>query len=101
MNRSNILVAFVAIGALVAGPAFAGQSGSGQQNMECSHYMAMNAAAQTATVNSMRSKMPTANKMPSSHKMAKKVAASCKDRPGLMIHEVMEKVMPQTSVMPR
>jgi hypothetical protein len=101
MNRSNIRVAFVAIGALVAGAAFAGQSGGGQQNMECSDYMAMNAAAQTEMVNSMRSKMPAANKMPSSHKMAKKVAANCKDRPGLMIHEVMEKVMPQTSVMPR
>jgi hypothetical protein len=100
MNRSNILVAFVAIGALVAGPAFARQSRSGQQNMECSHYMAMNAAGQTATVNSMRSKMPAANKMPSSHEMAKKVAANCKDHPGMMVHEVMENVMPRTSVMP-
>jgi hypothetical protein len=46
----------------------------------------------------MRSKMPAANKMPSSHGMAKKVAASCK--PGMMVHEVLQKVMPRTSVMP-
>ena len=69
-------------------------------DMECSHYMAMNEAGQTATVNSMRSKMPSAHKMPSSRGIAKKVAASCKDRPGMMVHEVMENVMPQTSVMP-
>jgi hypothetical protein len=94
MNRSNVLVAFVAIGALVAGPPFARQSRSGQQNMECSHYMAMNAAGQTAAVDSMRSKMPTANKMPSSYGMAKKVAARCKDHTGQMVHEVMENVMP-------
>jgi hypothetical protein len=48
----------------------------------------------------MRSKMPAANKMPSSHDMAKKVAASCKDHPDMMVHEVMKNVMPQTSVMP-
>jgi peptidoglycan hydrolase-like protein with peptidoglycan-binding domain len=72
-----------------------------RHNMECSHYMAMNAADQTTTVNSMRSKMPAANKMPSSHEMAKKVAASCKDHPGMMVHEVMENVMPRTSVMPQ
>ena len=70
-------------------------------DMECSLYMAMNQAGQTATVNSMRSKMPSAHKMPSSHGMAKKVAASCKDHPGMMVHEVMENVMPRTSVMPR
>jgi hypothetical protein len=70
-------------------------------DMECSHYMAMNEADQTATVNSMRSKMPSAHKMSSSHGIAKKVAASCKDRPGMMVHEVMENVMPRTSVMPR
>jgi hypothetical protein len=52
------------------------------------------------TVNSMRSNMPAANKMPSSHDMAKKVAASCKDHPDMMVHEVMKNVMPQTSVMP-
>ena len=114
MKRSNILLAFVAAGALAAGPAFAQQSGSsepssssgGQQNMVqrhtmgCSHYMTMNAAGQTAAVNSMRSKMPAANKMASSHQMAKKVAASCRDHPGMMVHEVMQKVMPRTSVMP-
>jgi hypothetical protein len=68
--------------------------------MECSHYTAMNAAGQMATVNSMRSSISAANKMPSSHQIAKKVAASCKDHPGTMVHEVMEIVMPQTSVMP-
>ena len=62
--------------------------------MECSHYMAMNAAGQMTTVNSMRSRMSAANKMPSSHEMAKKVSASCKDHPGMMVHEVMENVMP-------
>jgi hypothetical protein len=80
-------------------------SSGGQQNVmqrhkiECAHYMAMNAAGQTTMVNSMRSKMPAANKMPSSHEMAKKVAASCKDHPGMMVHKVMENVMPQTNVM--
>jgi hypothetical protein len=69
-------------------------------DMECSHYTALNAAGQMETVNSMASKMPAANKMPSSHEMAKKVAASCKDHPGMMVHEVMENAMPQTSVMP-
>jgi len=69
-------------------------------DVECPHYMAMNAAGQTATVNSMRSKMPAANMMPSSHEMAKKVAASCNDHPGMMVDEVMKNVMPQTSVMP-
>ena len=68
--------------------------------IECSHYMAMNTDGQIATVNSMRSSISAANKMPSSHQMAKKVAASCKDHPGMMVHEVMENVMPRTSVMP-
>jgi hypothetical protein len=94
MSRRIILVAFVAIGALVAGAASAGQSDGGKHNMDCADYMAMNEASQTASVNSMRSRMPAANKMPSSHKMAKKVAANCKDHPGLMVHEVMENVMP-------
>ena len=69
-------------------------------DMKCSHYMAMNAAGQRAMVNSMRSKTPAADMMPSSHEMAEKVAASCKDRPGMMVHEVMGNVMPRTSVMP-
>ena len=69
-------------------------------DMECSHYMAMNAAGQMATVNSMRSSISAVNKMPSSHQIAKKVAASCKDHPGTMVHEVMENMMPRTSVMP-
>jgi len=81
-------------------------SSGGQQNMmqrngvECSRYMAMNADGQLATVDSMRSKMPAANQMFSSHEMAKKVVASCKDHPGMMVRQVTEKVMPQTSVMP-
>jgi hypothetical protein len=118
MNRSNILLAFMAAGALAAGGAFAKRSGNpepsassslgsgGQQNLvqrhnvECSHYMAMNAAGQRATVNSMRSRMPAANKMPSSHETARKVAASCRNHPEMMVHEVLEKVMPRTSVMP-
>jgi hypothetical protein len=81
-------------------------SSGGQQNMmqrhhmECSHYMAMNAAGQTAAIDSMRSEMPAANRMASSNEMAKKVVASCKGQPGMMVHEVMEKVMPQTSVTP-
>ena len=69
-------------------------------DMNCSHYVAMNAAGQMAAVDSMRSSMPTANNMPSSHEMAKKVAASCKDHPYTMVNEVMENVMPRTSVMP-
>ena len=69
-------------------------------DMECSHYIAMNAAGQMATINSMRSKMPAANKMPSSHEMAMKVASSCKDHPGMMVDELMENMMPLTSVMP-
>ena len=62
--------------------------------MECSHYMAMNAGGQLAMVNSMRSRMSATNKMPSSHEVANKVSASCKDHPGMMVHEVMENVMP-------
>jgi hypothetical protein len=69
-------------------------------DMKCSHYMAMNAAGRKAMVNSMRSKTPAADMMPSSHETAEKVAASCEDRPGMMVHEVMGKVMPRTSVMP-
>ncbi len=94
MKSALIAAALLTVSGL---PAVAKTSG----DMECSHYMAMNEAGQTATVNLMRSKMPSAHKMPSSHGMAKKVAASCKDRPGTMVHEVMENVMPRTSVMPR
>jgi len=117
MKRSNILLAFVATGVLAVGTAIAQQSSSseprassssssgGQQNMEqrppmgCSHYMTMKAAGQTAAVDSMRSKMPAANKMASTDQMAKKVAAGCRDHPGMMVHEVMQRVMPRTSVM--
>ena len=93
MKRVLIAAALLTVSGL---PAIAKTSG----DMECSHYMAMNAAGQMTTVNSMRSRMSVANKMPSSHEMAKKVSASCKDHPGMMVHEVMENVMPQTSVMP-
>jgi hypothetical protein len=112
MKRSPMLLVFVAAVALAAGPTFAKRNGNsgpgasssagpdGQQNnvrghnMPCSHYVAMTAAAQTAAVTSMRSKMPAASKMPSSHAMATKVAASCRDHPGMMVHEVLEHVMP-------
>ena len=118
MTGSNIFLAFVAAAALTAGPAFAQRSenseraassslrSGGQQNpvqrhnMKCSHYMTMKAPSQTSMVDSIRSKMPEANKMPSSRGMAKKVAASCTDHPGMMVHEALEKVMPRTSVMP-
>jgi hypothetical protein len=93
MKRVLVGAALLAASGL---PALAATS----SDMECSHYMAMNAAGQMTTVDSMRSKMPAANKMPSSHEMAKKVAASCKDHPDMMVHEVMKNVMPQTSVMP-
>jgi hypothetical protein len=93
MKRVLIAAALLAASGLAA---FA-ETSSG---MECSHYMAMNGPGQMAMVNSMRSRMPAANKMPSTHEMAKKVATSCKDHPDMMVHEVMENVMPQTSVMP-
>ena len=69
-------------------------------DMECSHYLAMHADGQMATVDSMRSSMSEANEMPSSDEMAKKVTAKCKGHPTMMVHEVMENVMPRTSVMP-
>ena len=94
MKRVLIVAALLIVSGL---PAIAKTS----SDMECSHYMTMNEAGQTATVDSVRSNMPSAHKMPSSHGMAKKVAASCKGHPGMMVHEVMENVMPRTSVMPR
>jgi hypothetical protein len=94
--RDDLSLAAAALLAVSGLPALAATS----SEMECSHYMALNAAGQMETVNSMRSKMPAANKMPSSHEMTKKVAARCKDHPGMLVHEVMENVMPQTSVMP-
>jgi hypothetical protein len=63
-------------------------------DMECSHYLAMNAAGQMAAVDSMRSSMPAGHKMASSHEMVKKVTASCKDHPSMMVHEAMKNVMP-------
>ena len=71
--------------------------------MNCAYYGAMNAAGQMAAVDSMRSSMSAANKMDSSggissdqtssNEMAKKVAASCKDHPGMMVHDAMKNAM--------
>jgi hypothetical protein len=79
--------------------AFAQMSSS----MDCSHYGAMDAAGQMAAVDSMRSSMSAVNKMDSSggmsadhmssNEMAKKVAASCKDHPGMMVHDAMKNAM--------
>jgi hypothetical protein len=73
-------------------------------DMDCSHYGAMDAAGQIAAVDSMRSSMSAANKMDSSggmssdhmssNDMAKKVAASCRDHPGMMVHDAMKNSMP-------
>ncbi len=72
-------------------------------DMDCSHYGAMDAAGQMTAVDSMRSSMSAANKMDSSggmssdhmssNEMAKKVAASCKDHPGMMVHDAMKNAM--------
>ena len=72
-------------------------------DMDCSHYGAMDAAGQMAAVDSVRSSMSAANKMDSSgamssnhmssNEMAKKVAASCKDHPGMMVHDAMKNAM--------
>lgn len=48
-------------------------------DMHCAQYDAMNAAGQMAAVDSMRSGVSAGNKMVSSHVMADKVSASCKD----------------------
>jgi len=63
-------------------------------DMECSHYVAMKADGQTAMVDSMRSRLPMASKMPSSHEMAKTVWARCKEHPRMMVHDAMNKEMP-------
>jgi hypothetical protein len=68
-------------------------------DMECSRYLAMRSADQMATVDWMRSSMFETNKMPSSHEMANKVAVSCRHHPTMMIHEIIERMMPRTSVM--
>jgi hypothetical protein len=62
-------------------------------DMDCSHYDAMGASGQMALVESMRSSMSAAHKMYSSKVMTKKVAASCKDHPGMTVHEVMKNAM--------
>jgi hypothetical protein len=58
VKRVLIAAALLTVSGL---PAIAKTSG----DMECSHYMAMNEAGQTATVDSMRSKMSSAHQMPS------------------------------------
>jgi hypothetical protein len=63
-------------------------------DLECSRFLTMNAAGQMAAVDSMRSSMPAAHKMASSHEMVKKVAAKCKDHPGAMVHQAMINAMP-------
>jgi hypothetical protein len=62
-------------------------------DMDCSHYDAMDAAGQMAVVDSMRSSMSAAHRMYSSKVMVKKVAASCKDHPSMMVHEAMKSAM--------
>ena len=85
-------------GVLIAAALFAASGLSAARepssDMGCSYYTAMKADGQMAVVDSMRSRMPTASKMPSSHEMAKKVAASCKKHPSMMVHEAMQNEMP-------
>jgi hypothetical protein len=87
MKRILIAAALLAVPSL---PAFAAASG----DMNCSHFTAMNSAGQMATVDSMRSSMSEANKMPSSNEMVSKVAADCKGHPNMMVHEAMKNAMP-------
>lgn len=63
-------------------------------DMECTHFLAMNATGQMATVESMRSRMFATQKMPSSHVMVDKVAANCKGHANMMVHEAMMRAMP-------
>ena len=85
---------------IASGPlAFAQMS----SDMDCARYGAMDAAGQMAAVDSMRSSMSAANKIDSSggmspdhmssNEMAKKAAASCKDHPGMMVHDAMKNPM--------
>jgi hypothetical protein len=67
--------------------------GQTSSDMDCSQYNAMDAADRMAAVDSVRSRMSAANRMDSSHVMTKKVSASCKDHPGMMVNEVMNKAM--------
>jgi hypothetical protein len=85
----RILIAAVLLSAPSL-PAFAATS----SDMSCSHFTAMNSAGQMATVDSMRSSMSEANKMPSSNEMVSKVAADCKGHPNMMVHEAMKNAIP-------
>ena len=85
----RILIAAVLLAAPSL-PAFAATSG----DMSCSHFTAMNSTGQMATVDSMRSSMSEANKMPSSNEMVSKVAGDCKGHPNMMVHEAMKNAMP-------
>jgi len=86
MKRALIAAALLAAPGL---PALAQTSSA----MNCSRFDAMNAAAQMAAVDAMRSGMSAADKMDSSKEMARKVAASCKDHPGMMVEEAMKNAM--------
>jgi hypothetical protein len=87
MKRVLIAAALLAVSGL---PALAKTS----SDMDCAHYDAMGAAGQMAVVESMRSSMSAAHKMYSSKVVAKKVGASCKDHPSMMVHEAMKNAMP-------
>jgi hypothetical protein len=86
MKRVLIAAALLTVSGL---PALAKTS----SDMDCSHYDVIGAAGQMAVVESMRSSMFAAHKMHSSKVMAKKVAASCKDHPSMMVHEAMKNAM--------
>jgi hypothetical protein len=86
MKRVLIAAALLAASGL---PALALTS----SEMECSHYLAMNAAGQMAAVDSMRSSTSAGHEMASSHQIAHKVAAKCKDHPSMMVHEAMKNAM--------
>ena len=86
MKRVLIAVALLTVSGL---PAIAKTS----SDMDCSHYDAMGAAGQMAVVDSMRSSMSAVHKMYSTKVMAKKVTASCKDHPSMMVHEAMKNAM--------
>jgi hypothetical protein len=78
-------------------------------DMDCSQFGAMNAAAQMAAVDSMHSRMSAANNMNSSANMSggspssgdhmstddtvKKVATVCKTHPNMMVEDVMKNAM--------
>lgn len=95
----RVLIAAALLAA--SGPPALAQASS---EINCARYDAMNATGQMAAVNSMRSSMSAADKMDfssggmssdhiSSNEMAKKVAASCKDHPTMMVQDAMKNAM--------